>query len=1287
MTAVSTLILTATAGMTPALATPPTGTGLFSQNFLTNTVNPANGPVALPAAPSGTNVACLTVNGSTGPLPSCAGGGDVSGSGSLRLTNDNGGGSGTEGGVFSATSVPASQGLDVTFNSYQFAGTGADGIAFVLSAVNPASPLSPPTIGQSGGSLGYSASGGNAGLATGYLGFGFDTYGNFSNTSAQGSGCPAAPAGFGPAKSNQVAIRGPGSGTVGYCGLKSTNASGLQLDAPGSGTKAQSRIPVEVVINPTGAPFAATTAVLSVPAGSYAVIFTTIGGSQQSLSGVLPSVSPTFYGASTSSWLDGNGIPKQLAFGWVASTGGSDDNHNIDNVVVTSIQAVPKLGLTQTIQDVSTAAGGPTTVPQGSPVTYTATPTVSASGANENSPITVTDTLPAGVTPTSAGGNGWVCLPPSGQQVTCTNSNTPFVAGSTLPPLLINGTVTNPSGVAESTIETNTVTTASSSDALPSYSTAATGALPGVAPSALAISPIAAASGTAATISGTAIAATSQIQIGTAAELLAGTASSLGLCTTSTPAAGCFTYDGTNLQILAMPAHAVGATQVQVVASGTSAQVAFSYIAVPTAATAVVATTTSGTYTSASVTWTPGSNSGSAITLWTVTPFVGLVAGTPWTSTNPAAASATVTGLTNGQTYTFKVVATNVVGSSTPAVSNSLVLPASLAVTTSSLPASEVGVAYTQTLVATGGTSPYVWTLTSGLLPTGLTLSSLGVISGTATAANNGSAPFTVTATDANNVTSFRAESIVIAALPVVTTTTLASIQVFNTGYSQTLTNSGGTGAFTWTVTPGVLPTGLTLAAGTGVISGTPTAVGNYVFTATVTDSHAKTSSAVLTISVSAPPATVPTAPPGATGTNMASGVSPTVSTGAVSATGVGSGVVRVSSLPTAPVGANSTAAAVTGPTAGGFYDVGVGASSTLTSLTVSFNNTPSSAIYWWSGTTWVKVPGTTRDPVTGALVTHLTETSTPKLSQLGDATFAAGATPVTRIGGTDRDATSIAASMAQFPGARSAGAVVLARSDVFADALTGGPLAAAKDAPVLLTAPGALAATTAAELSRVQPAGGTVYLLGGDSALSVTVEHAVTALSFHVVRIAGADRFATSVQIAQFMGNPSTVFEVSGWNFPDAMSAGPAAIAVHGAILLTNGSAQAAGTNGWLAANPAVTRYAVGGPAASADHAATPLSGADRYATATAVATRFFAKPIAVGFATGSDFADALAAAPMLGTAGSPLLLLSPASTLPTSVSSYLSTNADSIASATVYGGTSAVSNALVQQVQRYTP
>ena len=158
------------------------------------------------------------------------------------------------GGVFASTSVPTSQGLDVTFNSYQYGGTGADGMAFVLAAVNPANPVIPTAMGQSGGALGYSAENSSTnGLSYGYLGVGFDAYGNFSNK-YEGSGCTD-PANIAQRMPGQVVVRGPGNLTVGYCALQSTAATAtspsLTLRAS---TRAASLIPVEVVFNPTSSP-------------------------------------------------------------------------------------------------------------------------------------------------------------------------------------------------------------------------------------------------------------------------------------------------------------------------------------------------------------------------------------------------------------------------------------------------------------------------------------------------------------------------------------------------------------------------------------------------------------------------------------------------------------------------------------------------------------------------------------------------------------------------------------------------------------------------------------------------------------------------------------------------------------------------------------------------------------------------------------------------------------------------------------------------------------------------
>ena len=168
------------------------------------------------------------------------------------------------------------------------------------------------------------------------------------------------------------------------------------------------------------------------------------------------------------------------------------------------------------------------------------------------------------------------------------------------------------------------------------------------------------------------------------------------------------------------------------------------------------------------------------------------------------------------------------------------------------LPGAQVGTAYSVALTATGGTPPYTWAVTSGALPPGLTLNAVtGVISGTPTAA--GSATFTVTVTDSTGATASVSFSITVSAAPLIIVATLPTGQV-GVPYSAMLTASGGTPPYTWAITAGALPPGLTLNTVTGVISGTPTTAGAYAFTATVTDSTGATASAALTITVTTVP-------------------------------------------------------------------------------------------------------------------------------------------------------------------------------------------------------------------------------------------------------------------------------------------------------------------------------------------------------------------------------------------------------------------------------------------------
>jgi hypothetical protein len=184
--------------------------------------------------------------------------------------------------------------------------------------------------------------------------------------------------------------------------------------------------------------------------------------------------------------------------------------------------------------------------------------------------------------------------------------------------------------------------------------------------------------------------------------------------------------------------------------------------------------------------------------------------------------------------------------------------PTSLAVTTSSLAGGKVGVSYSATLQASGGTTPYSWSLASGQLPPGLGLATSGQISGSPSA--SGQYSFTVKVQDSSSTPQTATASLSITVAPAslaVTTSTLASGTV-GISYSATLQASGGTTPYSWSIATGQLPTGLSLATG-GQISGTPSASGTYSFTAKVTDSSspAQTATASLSITVAAPALTL----------------------------------------------------------------------------------------------------------------------------------------------------------------------------------------------------------------------------------------------------------------------------------------------------------------------------------------------------------------------------------------------------------------------------------------------
>jgi len=175
-------------------------------------------------------------------------------------------------------------------------------------------------------------------------------------------------------------------------------------------------------------------------------------------------------------------------------------------------------------------------------------------------------------------------------------------------------------------------------------------------------------------------------------------------------------------------------------------------------------------------------------------------------------------------------------------------------ITTTTLPNATAGVAYGEQLAATGGTAPLSWSTLSGSWPNGISLTSGGLVTGTPT--TPGTYNVTVRVTDSTTPTpQTDDQALVLDVDPSTLTITTTSLPAGTEGvaYSQGLNATGGAGGNNWTVSVGSLPAGLSLAASTGIISGTPTTAGTSNFTVQVEDDAAATDTQALSITINAP--------------------------------------------------------------------------------------------------------------------------------------------------------------------------------------------------------------------------------------------------------------------------------------------------------------------------------------------------------------------------------------------------------------------------------------------------
>jgi hypothetical protein len=183
-----------------------------------------------------------------------------------------------------------------------------------------------------------------------------------------------------------------------------------------------------------------------------------------------------------------------------------------------------------------------------------------------------------------------------------------------------------------------------------------------------------------------------------------------------------------------------------------------------------------------------------------------------------------------------------------------LVVAAALGISSApALPGATAGVAYSQSLAATGGTPPYLWSITSGGLPAGLSFDAgTAAISGVPTL--GGSFTFTVQVSDNNSVTASKQFTLAVTSNLTITTGSPLPDATVGATYARSLVAAGGVAPYVWTVKSGSLPPGLALDPASNAIAGTPNANGNFAFTLQVVDTSGGSAVRDYVLAVSLPP-------------------------------------------------------------------------------------------------------------------------------------------------------------------------------------------------------------------------------------------------------------------------------------------------------------------------------------------------------------------------------------------------------------------------------------------------
>lgn len=303
------------------------------------------------------------------------------------------------------------------------------------------------------------------------------------------------------------------------------------------------------------------------------------------------------------------------------------------------------------------------------------------------------------------------------------------------------------------------------------------------------------------------------------------------------------------------------------------------------------------------------------------------------------------------------------------------------------------------------------------------------------------------------------------------------------------------------------------------------------------------------------------------------------------------------------------------------------------------------------------------------------------------------------RVRGANRYATSVAVAKKAFPGYK--GDVILASGDIYADALVANGLVGLKNQPLVLNGLNKLDATVAGYLKDVEAK--KVTIIGGNTAISASVQNELEKMGLKTERIAGTNRYETSVKVLQHFlknnkstveGDVEKVFLASGENFADALVASvPAAMYARPILLTAKDNLPMVVKNAIENKDYGIKEVTVvGGTGAVSEKAYAQitvsnvqrLKGQNRQLTAMAVANEYFmnAGQAIVVDGTKTQFADALAAGQLGWKIKAPILLSESNTVLGKDLAAYLRNN--KMTEITIVGGTSSVSEGIAKEIDQ---